>query len=127
MTLLAVALGGAAGALARYGLGGWVQARAGLGFPWGTLVVNVLGCLLIGLAVGIFEGVRVAPEVRALIIVGFLGAFTTFSTFGWETVVLLQEGAWGRAAAYALGSVAVGAVAVWAGLRLGAMLLAARP
>ena len=126
MTALFIALGGAAGALARYGLGGWVQNRAGFAFPWGTLAVNVSGCLLLGLAAGLFQGVRLTPDLRALITIGFLGAFTTFSTFGYETVVLIQEGAWVRAAAYALGSVAVGVVAVWVGLRLGAVLLPVR-
>jgi len=126
MTALFIALGGAAGALARYGLGGWVQNRAGFAFPWGTLAVNVAGCLLLGLAAGLFQGVRLTPDLRALITIGFLGAFTTFSTFGYETVVLIQEGAWVRAAAYALGSVAIGIVAVWVGLRLGAVLLPVR-
>lgn len=127
MILLYIALGGAAGALARYGLGGWVQDRAGFGFPWGTLVVNVLGCLLIGLAMRYLEAVRLAPEVRALVTVGVLGAFTTFSTFSYETVALIEDGAWGRAAGYALGSLILGIAAVWVGMSASAYVLQARP
>lgn len=127
MILLYIALGGAAGALARYGLGGWVQDRAGFGFPWGTLVVNVLGCLLIGFAMRYLEAVRLAPEVRALTAVGILGAFTTFSTFSYETVALIEDGAWGRAAGYALGSLILGIAAVWVGMSTSAYVLQARP
>lgn len=127
MTLLYIALGGAAGALARYGLGGWVQNRAGFGFPWGTLVVNVLGCLLIGFSLRYFESVRLAPEVRTVVVVGILGAFTTFSTFSYETVALLEDGAWGRAAGYSFGSLVLGVAAVYVGISLSGYVLAARP
>ncbi len=126
MTLLFIALGGAAGALARYGLAGWVQDRAGFGFPAGTMVVNVLGCLLIGFAMRYLEAVRLAPDVRALVTVGMLGAFTTFSTFSYETVALLEDGAWTRAAGYAAGSVVLGLAAVYAGVFLSAYVLQAR-
>lgn len=118
-----VAVGGAAGAVARYGLGGWIQDRAGFGFPWGTLVVNVLGCLLIGFAIRYLEATRLPAELRALVGVGFLGAFTTFSTFSYETVGLLEEGAWGRAAAYSLGSLLLGIVAVYLGVSISRFLL----
>jgi CrcB protein len=127
MILLYIAIGGAAGALARYGLGGWIQGRAGFGFPWGTLVVNVLGCLLIGFALRYLEAVRLTPEVRAFVGVGLLGAFTTFSTFGYETVALLEEGAWTRAAAYTLGSVILGIAAVYLGTALSVYFLQPRP
>lgn len=122
-----IAIGGAAGALARYGLGGWIQDRAGFGFPWGTLVVNVLGCLLIGFALRYLEAVRITAEVRGLVTVGILGAFTTFSTFSYETVALLEDGAWGRALAYSLGSVALGIVAVYLGISVSRLLLHVRP
>lgn len=118
-----VAVGGAAGAVARYGLGGWIQDRAGFGFPWGTLVVNVLGCLLIGFAIRYLEATRLPAELRALVGVGVLGAFTTFSTFSYETVGLLEEGAWGRAAAYSLGSLLLGIVAVYLGVSISRFLL----
>lgn len=123
MIWLYIAAGGAVGAVARYGLGGWVHERAGFAFPWGTLVVNVVGSLLIGFALQYLEASRLAPEVRALIAVGVLGAFTTFSTFSYETVSLLEAGAWGRAAAYAFGSVLLGVLAVYAGISLAGQLL----
>lgn len=121
MTWMALAAGGVAGTIARHALGRWVQAAAGGGFPWGTLVVNVLGSLLLGLLVRLTEGADVSPAVRTALTAGFCGAFTTFSTLGLETVVLLQEGHPGRAAAYALGSLAVGLAAVGAGLWLGGL------
>lgn len=127
MTLLYIAVGGAAGALARYGLGGWVQDRAGFGFPWGTLVVNVLGCLLIGFALRYVEAARMSAEVRAFVGVGVLGAFTTFSTFGYETVALLEEGAWGRAAGYTFGSLLLGVAAVFVGVVLSGSLVRPGP
>lgn len=126
MIWLYIAIGGAVGALARYGLGGWVQSRAGFGFPWGTLIVNVLGCLMIGFAMRYLEAVRLPAEMRALIGVGVLGAFTTFSTFSYETVALVEEGAWARAAAYSIGSLALGIVAVYAGISLSRYLLHVR-
>lgn len=116
MILLYIAAGGAAGALARYGLGAWVHTWAGAAFPWGTLVVNGLGSFLLGFALRVMESTTASPELRALITVGLLGAFTTFSTYSYEAVALLRDGEWGRASAYALGSVALGLAAVGAGL-----------
>lgn len=116
MILLYIAMGGAVGAVARYGVAGWVQDRAGFAFPLGTLVVNILGSLLIGFALRYLEAVRWTPEVRALVTIGLLGAFTTFSTFSYETVGLLEEGEWLRAGLYAAGSVVLGLVAVYVGL-----------
>ncbi|MEJ2216277.1 MAG: fluoride efflux transporter CrcB [Gemmatimonadota bacterium] len=126
MVLLYIALGGAVGAVARYGVGGWVQARAGFGFPWGTLVVNVLGALLIGFALRYLEAVRLSAEARAFVIIGLLGAFTTFSTFSYETVALLEDGEWLRAGAYALGSLVLGLAAVVVGLTAASYVLQAR-
>ncbi|MHB1169081.1 MAG: fluoride efflux transporter CrcB [Longimicrobiales bacterium] len=126
MTVLYIALGGAAGAVARYGLGGWIQARAGSSFPLGTLVVNVVGSLLLGFVLHYLEAVRLAPELRASITIGLLGAFTTFSTFSYETVEMLGVGAWGKAGAYALGSLLLGLGAVIAGSAASAWLLAGR-
>lgn len=125
LVLLYIALGGALGAVARYGLGSWIQSWAGHGFPWGTFVINAIGSFLIGLSLRYLEGIAAAPELRALMSVGILGAFTTFSTFTYETIMLLQEGAWPRAAAYALGSLLLGLAAVTSGLSLGAQLLPA--
>lgn len=120
--LLFVAAGGALGAVARYGLSGWVQSLSGGTFPWGTLVVNVLGCFLLGFVFRVLQLSALSPAIRGAVTIGFLGAFTTFSTFGLETVGLLQDGRWARAAAYAGGSVAIGVVAVVAGLWLATAL-----
>jgi fluoride exporter len=116
MILLYLAAGGVAGTWARYGLGRWVQEWAGPAFPWGTFVVNVLGSFALGFLLRATEASTISPETRAMLTVGFCGAFTTFSTFSHETIVLLQEGAWGRAVAYALGSLLLGLAAVAAGL-----------
>jgi CrcB protein len=126
MMLLSIAAGGAAGALARYGLGGWLQGWAGAWLPWGTFGVNALGSLLIGFALRYLEGVPASPEVRALVAIGLLGAFTTFSTYAYETVALLREGAWLRAGLYSLGSLAFGLVAVALGLGVAEAVLRVR-
>ena len=118
MTLAYVALGGALGALARYGISGWVYDRLGEAFPWGTFVVNVLGCLLLGLVIRWLQVSSVSPALRPFLTIGLLGAFTTFSTFSFETVALLQEGQWLRAGLYAGGSVALGLIAMVAGMAL---------
>ncbi|MFP4624184.1 MAG: fluoride efflux transporter CrcB [Gemmatimonadota bacterium] len=115
MSLILIAAGGALGAVARYGLAGWVQARAGF-FPWGTLAVNVLGSFLLGFAFRYLETTVVPPEWRQAVTIGFLGAFTTFSTFSFEAVALAQDGDWGRAGSYVVASVVLGVVAVLAGL-----------
>jgi len=118
VTLAYVALGGALGALARYGISGWVYDRMGESFPWGTLVVNVLGCLALGAVVRWLQVSAVSPELRPFLTIGLLGAFTTFSTLSYETVALLQEGQWLRAGLYVGGSVALGLVAMLAGMAL---------
>lgn len=118
MTLAYVALGGALGALARYGISGWVYDRLGENFPWGTLVVNLVGCLALGLVIRWIQVSAVAPEVRPFLTIGVLGAFTTFSTFSYETVALLQEGQWLRAGLYMGGSVVLGLIAMLAGMAL---------
>jgi len=88
-------------------------------FPWSTFVVNVLGCLLIGVLSGMIERLEwFTPQMRLLLLTGLLGGFTTFSAFGLETVFLLRRGEVLIAVAYALSSVAVCVTAVWVGLRL---------
>lgn len=121
-TGLAIALAGALGALARWGVDSVVERRAG-GFPWGILLVNASGSLLIGVAVGVFE-TRFEHEtwLRAAVLVGFLGAYTTFSTFSLDTYRMLQLGLAGQAVANVVGSVLVALAAVWLGLRLGEAL-----
>ena len=120
--LLWIALGGALGALARYGLAGWVQDGTADTFPWGTLVVNVLGCFLLGFAFRTLQLSALPPALRGAITVGFLGAFTTFSTFSLEAVGLIQEERWARAIGYVGGSVALGLAALVVGLWSAAVL-----
>lgn len=120
MTLVYVAVGGAAGAAARYLVDGIVSQRILGAFPWGTLVVNLGGSLLLGLlyALAVERGILPA-SIRAPVMIGFLGAFTTFSTLMLETWRLIEAGALGIAAVNALGSVALGLVAVFVGLAIG--------
>ena len=113
---LAVAIGGCLGSIARYWLSGVVQRYANGEFPYGTLAVNVLGCLVIGYVVGLVEYRQLfGPNVRLFLTVGILGGFTTFSTFGYETFALLRD----KQHLLALGNVAanvlIGVVAVMAG------------
>lgn len=110
---------GALGTLARYGLQGLVQGRAGSSFPAGTLVVNILGCFLLGgVAEYALTHLNIPPEWRIGITVGFLGAFTTFSTFTFEAVRLMQDGEWARAGTYLMASIVGGLLAIVAGMRL---------
>jgi CrcB protein len=114
---LLVALGGGAGAAARFGVS---QALAGRdGFPWATFAINVAGSLLLGILMGAFPSADEAWRVRALLAAGFCGGFTTFSTFSYETLVLLQRGSPSTALAYAGGSVMAGLLAAGVGLRIG--------
>jgi CrcB protein len=91
MSVIYVAVGGALGAVARYGLTGWVQAQVAGGFPWGTMVVNVLGSFLLGASVAWLATSAVTPETREFVSIGLLGAFTTFSTFTYETVEVVER------------------------------------
>ena len=124
--LLAVAAGGAAGSVARYAIALLAQ-RAHAGFPYGTLLVNVAGSLLLGALVRTFAAHSSGPTTAQLALtVGLCGGFTTFSTFGLDTLRLLQSGEHGRAAAYVAASVVLSVAGVWAGIALAARL-AARP
>ncbi|MDT0631005.1 fluoride efflux transporter CrcB [Rubrivirga sp. S365] len=115
MRLLFVALGGAVGAVARYGVGVAAVRLAGAGVPAGTWAVNALGCLAIGLAVPLVTDDR----ARLALVVGVLGSFTTFSTYSADTVLLWEAGRRGLAVANAAGSVVVGVGFVALGLALG--------
>jgi CrcB protein len=116
MILFLIALGGAAGSVLRYLLGGRVQHFAPHGFPVGTLTVNVLGCLLIGALARVFLNMQTAGEWRALLMVGFCGGFTTFSTFSIETAGLIEGGEYARAATYIAGSVLLCIMATFLGM-----------
>lgn len=121
--LLLIAVAGGVGSLARYGLSSWVQNWSGSLFPYGTVVVNILGCLVFGFLVAVTEGrFAVSPETRAVILVGFMGAFTTFSTFIFETVALLEDSQW----LLALGNISlqnfVGVAALILGMLIGRLV-----
>jgi CrcB protein len=110
---------GALGTLARYALQGVVQARASSTFPSGTLFVNLMGCLLIG-GIGEYALLHLSfpPEWRIGITVGFIGGFTTFSTYCWEIVRMLQDGQWRSGTFYALASLIGGVICVIFGMRI---------
>ncbi|MED5399103.1 MAG: fluoride efflux transporter CrcB [Planctomycetota bacterium] len=115
--LLAVGLGGFLGAIARYTVGGFVDSRFNTRFPWGTLAVNLLGCLLIGAILGWVSTREASSRTTELFLVtGILGSLTTFSTFGHDTVELLRQGALGPAAGNVALNVIVGLTAVALGL-----------
>ena len=116
MIYLLIALGGAAGSLMRYLAGGAIQARSASGFPIGTMIVNVSGCFLIGVLIRQFLNMQLSHELRALLIVGFCGGFTTFSTFSAETVGLIEGGEYARAITYVLLSVTLCLLATLAGM-----------
>ena len=122
-TAIGIALAGAAGALARYGLDGFVSRKTGGGFPWGTFVVNVTGSLVIGLLFTVFtERFMVAPWLRSTLLIGFIGAYTTFSTLSLETFRLMEDGSFVLAAANSLGSLALGLIAVYLGVVAGRLI-----
>ncbi len=117
---LAIAIGGAAGALLRFWVSSGIHTFMGRGFPYGTLVVNVLGSLLMGLLYVLFlERMSVEPEVRAAVLIGLLGAFNTFSTFSLETLNLLEQADYLKAGVNVLVSVVACIMAVWIGVVIG--------
>ena len=113
---LMVLIGGGIGALARYVLGAAIAARIGGRFPLGTLVINVTGSFLIGLLMALFtERLQPHPNLRLLLVVGFLGGYTTFSTFEYETFRAVQDGGKWIGLLNVVGSVVLGYIAVWIG------------
>lgn len=122
-TLVAIAIGGAAGALSRHFVASAVNRWADGGFPYGTMTVNVLGSLFMGLLITVLaHRFEAAPELRALLTVGFLGSFTTFSTYSMETVLLVERGDIQGAALYAFGSLAIGVMALVTGMWFGRLM-----
>jgi CrcB protein len=119
VTYAYIIAGAVAGAPLRYFVGSRVQAWLGGEFPWGTFVVNVSGCFAIGLLLGLADQRDfLSREARLLLVTGFLGSYTTFSAFGWETYELARSEDILRAAANAAASVVLGVLAVWAGAAL---------
>ena len=118
--LALLALAGALGTLSRYGLAGLVQRLAGPYFPWGTLAVNVIGCFLAGMLWALFRHrLPVTPETRTVILVGFMGAFTTFSAYILETGELMRAHEWAYAMAYFSLQNGVGIAALLVGMAAG--------
>lgn len=120
-----ITLGGIAGTLARWFLQGWIQHRSGLAtFPVGTLAINLIGSLIIGFVVRLATGSTiVTPELRGALTIGFCGAFTTMSTFSYESVTLLNDGDYLRAALYMTATILGCVAAVMTGAALGNKLL----
>ena len=124
MTIIYIALGGIAGTLSRYGLEGWIQTRTASGFPLGTLVVNISGSFLLGFILRVATGAAViSPDVRAGLTIGFCGAFTTMSTFSYESVTVLNDGDYLRAALYMTATILGCVAAVMTGAALANKLL----
>jgi CrcB protein len=124
---MAVALGSALGGLARWTVTIAVQSRAGLVFPWGTFSVNATGALLLGFLSRVALATpAISPEWRLFLTTGFCGGYTTFSTYSYETAILIEHGEYGRATTYALSSVVVSLVSMFLGFMLARLLLTAR-
>ena len=114
-----IALGGALGSMARYWVGSTVASRMGTKFPYGTFVINITACLIIGFTLTLFaRRVDINPSWRFLVPVGFIGAYSTFSTYEWETLSTLRSGAFFLGSLYAVSSLILGLAAVWGGSML---------
>ena len=117
-TWLLVAIAGAAGTLLRYLAGGWLARATGGTFPWETLVINIVGCLAIGVIAGMLDkGAMLPPPLRMSLMVGFIGGFTTFSTFALDAFRLVSAGQWASSLGYIILSNLAGFAAVIAGYR----------
>ena len=113
---LLIAIGGALGSIARYWVGSTIAGRMGIRFPYGTLIVNITACIVIGFSLTYMSRrADMNPALRYLIPIGFIGAYSTFSTYEWETLTTLRSGAFLLAAIYAGGSLILGLIAVWGG------------
>ena len=120
---LLIAIGGALGSIARYWIGSSIAGRMGIKFPYGTLVVNLTACVVIGFSMTYLgRRAELSPAWRFLIPVGFIGAYSTFSTYEWETLTSIRAGAFLMAVLYAVGSFVFGLIAVWGGSVLAEMV-----
>lgn len=118
-----IGLGGALGSIARYWVGATVGSRLGVKFPYGTFVINLTACFIIGFSLTwLGERVELNPAWRFLIPIGFVGAYSTFSTYEWETLETIRSGAFALAALYAVGSLLLGLAAVWGGAAVADLL-----
>ena len=122
--VLFIAVAGALGTLSRYALGGLIQRLTGTTFSWGTLVINILGCLIIGYIMQVALTADIIPaNLRVIITIGFIGAFTTFSTFSYETLKLFEDGAFLSAVVNIIFNVGFGLAATFFGMFLGRLTL----
>ena len=120
---LLIAVGGALGSIARYWVGSAIANRMGTKFPYGTFVINVTACVIIGFSLSFMaRRANLNPGWRFLIPIGFIGAYSTFSTYEWETLSTIRSGAFAIAALYAVGSLILGLAAVWGGSLLAEIL-----
>jgi CrcB protein len=120
---LLIALGGALGSIARYWVGATVTDRWGARFPYGTLAINLTACAAIGFVMTLLgKRAGIGAGWRYLVPVGFVGAYSTFSTYEWETISLLRAGGFPVAALYAVGSLILGLAAVWGGMAAAELL-----
>ncbi len=114
-----IAVGGALGSMARYWVGSMVANRMGTKFPYGTFVINITACVIIGFSLTLLaRRADINPAWRFLVPVGFIGAYSTFSTYEWETLSTLRSGAFFLASLYAVSSLILGLAAVWGGSML---------
>ena len=120
---LFIAAGGAAGSVLRYWVGSTISGRMGTRFPYGTLVINLTACVVIGFKLTYFgKRADLNPAWRFLIAIGFIGAYSTFSTYEWETLSTMRSGAFMLGALYAAGSMILGLAATWCGTALADLL-----
>jgi len=124
MVAFVIFLGAGLGGVGRYVVSMWIQTANGTDFPWGTLVINVTGSALLTVVYGLLDGTAAPSEWRAFLGIGVVGGYTTFSTFSFEAVRLLQDGEWERALAYVVGSVLLSLAGAALGFRLASVLTA---
>lgn len=118
-----IAVGGSLGAIARFWVGSAVASRLGTRFPYGTFVINMTACVVISFSLTFLaKRTELNPAWRFLVPIGFVGAYSTFSSYEWETVSILRNGEFSMAALYAFGSLFLGLVAVWCGILLAEMI-----
>lgn len=116
---LLIALGGGLGSVARYWIGSTISERLGTRFPFGTLIVNLSACVIVGFAITYLGNhLEINPAWRFFIPIGFVGGYSTFSAFEWETMAELRAGAFSLAALYVVASLVLGLVATWCGAAL---------